>query len=73
MVDHIQNGVKFTEKEANYVIRDLGSELQFLHKKGIVQRNLKPANVLCELDFVLAQDILGLEITVSYSFFVQKL
>ena len=73
LLDHIQNRVKFTEKEASYVIRDLASALQFLHKKGIAHRDLKPENVLCELVFVLAQDILRIQIMVSYSFFVQKL
>ncbi len=34
LLDHIQNRVKFTEKEASYVIKDLASALQFLHKKG---------------------------------------
>jgi MAP kinase interacting serine/threonine kinase len=42
--------VKFTEKEASYVIRDLASALQFLHKKGIAHRDLKPENVLCEYE-----------------------
>ena len=50
MQDHIQNRVKFTEKEASYVIRDLASALQFLHKKGIAHRDLKPENVLCEYE-----------------------
>ena len=49
-MDHIQNRVKFTEKEASYVIRDLASALQFLHKKGIAHRDLKPENVLCEYE-----------------------
>lgn len=47
LLDHIQNRVKFTEKEASYVIRDLASALQFLHNKGIAHRDLKPENVLC--------------------------
>ena len=34
LLDHIQNRIKFTEKEASYVIKDLASALQFLHKKG---------------------------------------
>ena len=42
--------MKFTEKEASYVIRDLASALQFLHKKGIAHRDLKPENVLCEYE-----------------------
>lgn len=50
LLDHIQNRVKFTEKEASYVIRDLASALQFLHKKGIAHRDLKPENVLCEYE-----------------------
>jgi len=50
LLDHIQNRVKFTEKEASYVIRDLASSLQFLHKKGIAHRDLKPENVLCEYE-----------------------
>jgi len=47
LLDHIQNRVKFTEKEASLVIKDLASALQFLHKKGIAHRDLKPENVLC--------------------------
>lgn len=47
LLDHIQNRIKFTEKEASYVVRDLASALQFLHKKGIAHRDLKPENVLC--------------------------
>merc|ERR1711936_517704 len=47
LLDHIQNRTKFTEKEASYVIKDLASALQFLHKKGIAHRDLKPENVLC--------------------------
>merc|ERR1719189_1915522 len=50
LLDHIQNRAKFTEKEASYVIRDLASALQFLHKKGIAHRDLKPENVLCEYE-----------------------
>ena len=37
LLDHIQNRIKFTEKEASYVVRDLASALQFLHKKGTVK------------------------------------
>jgi len=47
LLDHIQNRVKFTEREASLVIKDLASALQFLHKKGIAHRDLKPENVLC--------------------------
>lgn len=47
LLDHIQHRTKFTEKEASYVIKDLASALQFLHKKGIAHRDLKPENVLC--------------------------
>ena len=47
LLDHIQNRIKFTEKEASYVVKDLASALQFLHKKGIAHRDLKPENVLC--------------------------
>merc|ERR1712156_1044751 len=50
LLDHIQNRVRFTEKEASYVIKDLASALQFLHKKGIAHRDLKPENVLCECE-----------------------
>lgn len=50
LLDHIQNRVRFTEKEASYVIKDLASGLQFLHKKGIAHRDLKPENVLCEFE-----------------------
>jgi len=50
LLDHIQNRVRFTEKEASYVIKDLASALQFLHKKGIAHRDLKPENVLCEFE-----------------------
>lgn len=47
LLDHIQSRVKFTEREASFVIRDLASALSFLHKKGIAHRDLKPENILC--------------------------
>ncbi|XP_040564078.1 MAP kinase-interacting serine/threonine-protein kinase 1 isoform X1 [Lepeophtheirus salmonis] len=47
LLDHIESRVKFTEQEASYVMRDLASAVQFLHKKGIAHRDLKPENVLC--------------------------
>lgn len=47
LLHHIQNRTRFTEMEASFVIRDLASALQFLHKKGIAHRDLKPENVLC--------------------------
>lgn len=40
LLDHIQNRIKFTEKEASYVIKDLASALQFLHKKGNAQNRI---------------------------------
>ena len=36
LLDHIQNRVKFTEKEACNVVKDLAAALQYLHKKGEV-------------------------------------
>ena len=47
LLDHIQYRVRFTEKEASSVVRNLASALEFLHKKGIAHRDLKPENVLC--------------------------
>lgn len=37
LLDHIQNRVKFTEREACYVVKDLAVALQFLHRKGEVK------------------------------------
>ncbi len=34
LLDHIQNRIKFTEKEASLVVKELAGALQFLHKKG---------------------------------------
>jgi len=39
--------VRFTEREASAVIRDLAAALSFLHSRGIAHRDLKPENVLC--------------------------
>eukprot|EP00096_Caligus_rogercresseyi_P009017 TRINITY_DN2985_c0_g1_i1.p1 TRINITY_DN2985_c0_g1~~TRINITY_DN2985_c0_g1_i1.p1 ORF type:complete len:557 (+),score=132.75 TRINITY_DN2985_c0_g1_i1:202-1872(+) len=47
LLDHIQSRIRFTEQEASYVMKDLASAVNFLHKKGIAHRDLKPENVLC--------------------------
>merc|ERR1711881_679336 len=47
LLDHIQKRKYFTENEADYVIADVASALEFLHSKGIAHRDLKPENVLC--------------------------
>ena len=47
--------------------------IAILHKKGIAHSDLNPENVLCKYENQLEQNILGLQIKVSYSFFVQKL
>jgi len=47
LLDQIQQRVRFTEREASQVIRDLATALAFLHGRGIAHRDLKPENVLC--------------------------
>lgn len=50
LLNQIQRRIRFTEKEAAAIIRDLASALAFLHGKGIAHRDLKPENVLCAGD-----------------------
>merc|ERR1712223_705446 len=42
LLDHIQTRKYFTELEAANIIRDVASALEFLHSKGIADRDLKP-------------------------------
>ena len=46
LLDHIQNRVKFTEKEACNVVKDLAAALQYLHKKGEANQEALPKKLV---------------------------
>lgn len=48
LLSRIQERVRFTEREAAMIVRDLANALSFLHAKGIAHRDLKPENILCQ-------------------------
>ena len=39
---------RFTESQARFYLTQIASGLQYLHKKGIEHRNLKPENTLLD-------------------------
>lgn len=47
LLTRIQQNVCFSEYDAAQIIKEIGSGLDFLHKKGIAHRDLKPENILC--------------------------
>ncbi|XP_066299706.1 serine/threonine-protein kinase DCLK3-like isoform X1 [Branchiostoma lanceolatum] len=48
LFDAITESVKFTERDAASMVKDLVSALAFLHSKNIVHRDLKPENLLVQ-------------------------
>jgi serine/threonine protein kinase len=54
LFDAITQSVKFNEKNAASMVKDLGEALFYLHSKNIVHRDLKPENLLVNT-MVLAQ------------------
>ena len=50
LLAHIQNKERFTEREASKVVHQVTSALDFLHTNRIAHRDLKPDNILCELE-----------------------
>jgi len=47
LLEHIQRRKFFTESEGSTIVRNLAEAIQFLHRRGIAHRDVKPDNVLC--------------------------
>lgn len=46
IIDHIDNGIMYTEKDAAEMILQVMSAIEYCHNKGICHRDLKPENLL---------------------------
>ncbi|XP_041358800.1 MAP kinase-interacting serine/threonine-protein kinase 1-like isoform X2 [Gigantopelta aegis] len=47
LLANVERRGHLSEKEAQAVVRDIASALDFMHNKGIAHRDLKPDNILC--------------------------
>jgi protein-serine/threonine kinase len=47
---HLQQRVQFSEDHARFIAAELVLALEFLHSENILYRDLKPENVLVDID-----------------------